>query len=128
MGGWSTEETLQPGSVISRYGGERGVFASPADTPFSARGLPPEVELQGENLYEVTQPIQARAGIAAWWLGGGGRHSIRASGKRPVASGKRTPKELRAVTRDELISTADRERMRPSSYTLTVGCHQRSTC
>jgi Tuberculosis necrotizing toxin len=34
--------------------------------------LPPQVELQGENLYEVAQPIEAKAGIADWWQGGGG--------------------------------------------------------
>lgn len=41
-------------------------------TPFSARGLPPEVESFGENLYRVAKPIDVNAGIAAYWQGGGG--------------------------------------------------------
>ena len=37
--GTPVRETLQPGTVITRYGGEGGTFVSPAGTPFSGRGL-----------------------------------------------------------------------------------------
>src|SRR5205807_10212242 len=44
LGSWSTEEELQPGSVLSRYGRPGGTFVSPEGTPFAARGLPPSYE------------------------------------------------------------------------------------
>lgn len=65
-------EALQPGTTISRYGHEGGAFASPAGTPFEARGLPPAAREGGESLYTVARPIDADAGIAAYWQGGGG--------------------------------------------------------
>jgi hypothetical protein len=70
--GAPVQDTLSPGTVISRYGGEGGTYASPAGTPFSARALPPAQEALGESLYTVTQPLDVDAGIAAWWQGGGG--------------------------------------------------------
>jgi hypothetical protein len=65
-------DTLQPGTAISRYGGEGGTFASPAGTPFSARGLPPGHEALGESRYVFAQPLEIDAGIAAYRQGGGG--------------------------------------------------------
>ena len=70
--GGPVRETLQPGTAISRYGGEGGTFASPAGTPFSARGLPPGHEALGESRYVFAQPLEVDAGIAAYWQGGGG--------------------------------------------------------
>lgn len=70
--GGPVRDTLRPGSVISRYGGEGGSYASPAGTPFSARALPPSQEALGESLYTVARPFDVDAGIAAWWQGGGG--------------------------------------------------------
>lgn len=70
--GGPVRDTLQPGTAISRYGGEGGTFASPAGTPFSARGLPPGHEALGESRYVFAQPLEVDAGIAAYWQGGGG--------------------------------------------------------
>lgn len=70
--GAPVRDTLQPGTAISRYGGEGGTFASPAGTPFSSRGLPPGHEALGESRYVFAQPLEVDAGIAAYWQGGGG--------------------------------------------------------
>ena len=70
--GTPVRETLQPGTVITRYGGEGVTFVSPAGTPFSGRGLPPGFEAAGESSYVITAPIEVDAGIAAYWQGGGG--------------------------------------------------------
>ena len=70
--GTPVRETLQPGTVITRYGREGVTFVSPAGTPFSGRGLPPGFEAAGESSYVITAPIEVDAGIAAYWQGGGG--------------------------------------------------------
>lgn len=70
--GGPVRDTPQPGTAISRYGGEGGTFASPAGTPFSARGLPPGHEALGESRYVFARPLEVDAGIAAYWQGGGG--------------------------------------------------------
>jgi hypothetical protein len=87
--GAPVQDTLSPGTVISRYGGEGGTYASPAGTPFSARALPPAQEALGESLYTVTQPLDVDAGIAAWWQGGGGgiQYSLPASVSELLESG-----------------------------------------
>ena len=66
------EDTLQPGTRISRYGGSGGTYASPESVPFSARGLPPEAESGPYGVYEVVQPTNVEGGIAQYWMGGGG--------------------------------------------------------
>lgn len=43
---------LQPGQQIDRFGPGFGRFASPTDTPFPERGLPPD------NLYDMRDPSQ----------------------------------------------------------------------
>ncbi len=74
----STSHILQrpsrrtPGTAISRYGAEGGRFASPAGTPFSARGLPPGHEGLGESSCRVVTAVDVYAGYAAWWQGPGG--------------------------------------------------------
>ena len=72
--GQPTNTTLQPGTVIDRYGGRGGSFASPQGTPPAARSLPPGAENRPLNAYEVVQPVQVDAGQAASWYGqpGGG--------------------------------------------------------
>ena len=63
LGGWSTTETLQPGTLIDRYGAETGRFFSPAGTSLEARALPPG---SGPlNAYEVLKAVEVQGGIAA---------------------------------------------------------------
>jgi len=62
-------ETLQPGTLVSRYGNPSGSFLSPAGTPFWARSLPPGAEKLPLNTYEVVKPIQnvLSGTVAPWW-------------------------------------------------------------
>ena len=63
LGGWRTTETLQPGTLIDRYGAETGRFFSPAGTSLEARALPWG---QGPlNGYEVLKPFDVQGGIVA---------------------------------------------------------------
>ena len=55
--GEPTSTTLQPGTVIDRYGGATGRYASPVGTPFEARSLPPEAIQRPLSKYEVIKPI-----------------------------------------------------------------------
>lgn len=59
LGGWSKAETLQPGTLIDRYGGETGRFFSPAGTPLDARALP--AGSGSLNTYEVLSGWMSRA-------------------------------------------------------------------
>jgi RHS repeat-associated protein len=72
--GQPTRTTLPPGSVIDRYGGPGGSFASPQGTSPWARSLPHGVEKSPLNAYEVIKPIEVDAGRAAPWFNqpGGG--------------------------------------------------------
>jgi hypothetical protein len=63
LGGWSTPETLQPGTVIDRYGAETGRFFSPEGTSLEARSLPPGSGPY--SAYEVLKPLDVQGGIAA---------------------------------------------------------------
>jgi hypothetical protein len=63
LGGWSTPETLEPGTVIDRYGNESGRFFSPNGTSFAARSLPGAESTPAT--YEVLKPVGVQAGIAA---------------------------------------------------------------
>ena len=54
--GTSFMKTLQPGTVIDRYGGNKGTWASPVGTPYGARSIPP-----GKSPYakfKVLKPIE----------------------------------------------------------------------
>ena len=68
----TVDDTLTPGGRVSRYGDPSGHYASPDGTPFSARGLPPDMANAPLTTYEVVQPVPVKAGIAKWWMGGGG--------------------------------------------------------
>lgn len=63
LGGWSNSETLSPGTVIDRYGGDTGRFFSPAGTPFEARALP--AGSGPLNSFEVLKPFDVQGGIVA---------------------------------------------------------------
>jgi hypothetical protein len=67
-------QTLQPGSLVSRYGSTSGKFLSPSGTPAWARALPPGVENLPLNTYELAKPLDVWAGPVAPWfneIGGG---------------------------------------------------------
>ena len=64
-------ETLAPGTLIDRFGPNTGRFVSPAGTPFSARGLPPEAALERFQAFEVLQPLNVEGSIASPAFGGG---------------------------------------------------------
>jgi hypothetical protein len=62
-------EALSPGTMIDRYGGPTGSFASPKGTPFGARALPPESLKKPYLQYEVLKPVEVNSGKAAPWFG-----------------------------------------------------------
>jgi hypothetical protein len=65
---------LEPGLVIDRFGPGFGRFTSPSDTPFGARGLPPDNLELGYHQYRVVRPIPVWEGAIAPAMGqeGGG--------------------------------------------------------
>lgn len=66
--------TLEPGSLIDRYGDTLGRYVSPQGTSYSARSLPRGSINAPCTIYEILQPIEVQSGIAAPWFGevGGG--------------------------------------------------------
>jgi len=63
--GYSEKVTLQPGTLIDRYGVEAGRFLSPQGTSFAARGLPAAAADAPYAVYEVVEPLEVAAGVAA---------------------------------------------------------------
>lgn len=76
--------TLQPGTLLDRYGSVYGQFVSPAGTPFAERALPPasldtvQPAYQGKvpppvncnyHEYRVDKPVAVEAGPTAPWFG-----------------------------------------------------------
>jgi hypothetical protein len=62
-------ETLESGTMIDRYGGPSGYFASPKGTPFGARALPDEALEKPYLQYEVLKPVNVNSGKATPWFG-----------------------------------------------------------
>lgn len=71
LGGFTTTERLQKGTLIDRFGSNTGRFVSPAGTPFSKRGLMPETALERFQTFEVLQPLSVEGSIASPAFGGG---------------------------------------------------------
>jgi hypothetical protein len=74
MGGVQ-QQWLKVGTQLSRYGTDRGVWASAIGTAFAARSLPYWHQVERPlNAYVVVAPLLVRAGQAAAWFGqkGGG--------------------------------------------------------
>ena len=67
--GPSEIKTLEPGTLIDRYGPLNGYFAAPAGTPFEMRSLPADYINKPLYTFEVIKPIQVHAGITAPWFG-----------------------------------------------------------
>lgn len=89
--------TLEPGTLLDRYGSVYGKFLSPAGTPFGERALPPasldtvQPAYQGKvpppvncnyHEYKVDKPVTVEAGPTAPWFGqpGYGMQYLLASG------------------------------------------------
>lgn len=92
--GQPVRTTLQPGTVIDRYGGPGGSFASPQGTPPWARSLPSGAENRPLNAYEVVKPLEVDAGPAAPWFnqpGGGIQYDFGRSIQSLVDSGYLRP-------------------------------------
>jgi len=69
------DDTLEPGTVIDRYGSPNGRFAAPEGTSFSERGLPLVSKAEPYNCYQVMKPIPVQSGTAAgsfWFASPGG--------------------------------------------------------
>lgn len=61
-------ETLKPGTMIDRYGGSNGRFASPPGTPIEARALSPTERSMPPTTYVVVKPVKAWVGQARPWF------------------------------------------------------------
>jgi hypothetical protein len=75
-------ETLQPGTIIDRFGGESGTFVAPEGVPFAERAIPPWQYAAGYHRYEVLKPIEVDAGTAIPWFnqsGGGTQYDLKYS-------------------------------------------------
>jgi RHS repeat-associated protein len=61
--------TLQPGTIIDRYGYPGGTFTSPVGIPYTMRALPPGTNLKPYTVYEVMKPIPnvSSSKIAPWF-------------------------------------------------------------
>ena len=57
--------TLQPGTIIDRYGPNEGRFAGAPGETISQKGLPGGSDSMGYHRYEVLKPIDAEIGTAA---------------------------------------------------------------
>lgn len=82
--GTPVSTTLQPGTLIDRYGRPGGQFLSPVGTSYEARALPYNQELMPYHTYEVLKPLDVQSGSAASWFdqSGGGTQYIT---NQPVA-------------------------------------------
>lgn len=62
-------ETLQPGTIIDRYGDtKRGRFFSPYGTSLEARALPPQATQSPYTAYRVLKPFEVKSGQIAPWF------------------------------------------------------------
>ena len=60
--------TLQPGTLIDRYGSSSGRYFSPAGTPFENRSLPSELANSHLTTYVVAKPLPVNSGPTAPWF------------------------------------------------------------
>ncbi len=63
--GSSSKMTLEPGTLIDRYGFRSGTFVSPQGTPFPMRALPDETLLKPFETYRVRIALDVDGGIVA---------------------------------------------------------------
>ncbi len=69
-----TSITLEPGTIVDRYGGSSGKFVSPIGTSYVERSLPIGSDTRPYNAYQIVKPIEVQSGFVAPWFGqlGGG--------------------------------------------------------
>ena len=69
-----TKVTLEPGTLIDRYGYDSGTFVSPKGIPYTERSLPIGTDQKPYTVFEVVKPVEVQAGKIAPWFGekGGG--------------------------------------------------------
>ncbi|NBB10727.1 RHS repeat-associated core domain-containing protein [Pseudomonas sp. SLFW] len=83
--------TLQPGTIIDRYGYPGGTFTSPVGIPYTMRALPPGTNLKPYTVYEVMKPIPnvSSSKIAPWFgeLGYGQQFELEKSVQSYLDSG-----------------------------------------
>lgn len=82
--------TLQPGSIVDRFGGPSGTFVAPQGTPFAARSLPADFASKPLNAYQVLKPIRTDAGVSAPWFkqpGGGAQFELPKPVQKLIESG-----------------------------------------
>lgn len=58
-------KTFAPGTVIDRFGGSLGTYASPVGTPKAQRALPPASSPRPYTAYVVEKPLRVKAGKVA---------------------------------------------------------------
>ena len=64
--------TLNPGTMIDRFGRDTGKFTSPEGASYGSRALPYEQAEQAYSRFEVLKPLDVEAGKAARWFGESG--------------------------------------------------------
>ncbi len=93
-----SDNTLQPGHQIDRYGGwndekgfhDKGTFVADSGTPYGQRALPAGTDQKPYKKYEVVKPLPVKTGPAAPWFGepgGGTQHELPDSIDNLLASG-----------------------------------------
>ena len=87
--------SLEPGTLIDRYGSESGKYASPYGTPFEERSLPLGADAKSYNVYEVIEPVDVLGGKTSPWFyqpGGGIQYKFNMSIEELIQQGKILPK------------------------------------
>lgn len=66
--------TLEPGTMVDRYGYDGGYFASPEGTSYTERALPVGTDKKPYTVFEIVKPVEVQSGKIAPWFGekGGG--------------------------------------------------------
>jgi RHS repeat-associated protein len=89
IGAW-TQETLGPGTVISRIGGEGGRFTSPLGTPVSMRSIEFSSRTLPETQYKVISALDVQKSYVAPWynqIGFGTQYRLPARIDQLIAEG-----------------------------------------
>jgi len=79
LNGKYTNEMLQPGQTLDRYGGNNGTFFGDIGTPISNRAMSPDSNFSLYNQYKVTRELPVRKGEIAPWFdepGGGTQYML----------------------------------------------------
>ena len=63
------QTSLEPGTLVDRYGHERGRYLSPAGTPFEQRAIPVESLDTPYTVYRVVKTLPVQAGPIEPWFG-----------------------------------------------------------